>query len=83
MSEVNGGPVVALPTKEDASFGGAIAAHAAIGSSSETKPSMLGLDVNAKAKLTAKTQQLAFGQGFLLRRTLVGGCASSMITPES
>jgi hypothetical protein len=65
MSEMNGGPVVALPTGEDASFGGAIAAHGAVGSSNDTGRRIVGLDVNAKGKLTGASQHIAFGQGLL------------------
>jgi hypothetical protein len=70
MSEVNAGPVVALPTREDASVGGAVAVHSAVGSSNETSRSMLGIDVNAKAKLTASTQHFAYGNGLLWARAV-------------
>lgn len=68
MTEVNAGPVVALPTKEDASFGGAAALHGALGSSNQTSASMVGLDVSTKAKVAASTQQIAFGSGLLYAR---------------
>jgi hypothetical protein len=70
MSEVNAGPVVALPTKEDASLGGAVAVHGALGTSNTTTGSLLGVDVNAKAKITASTQNLAWGNGFLFARPI-------------
>jgi hypothetical protein len=65
MSEVNGGPIVGLPTNDDASVGGAFAAHGAVGSSNEKGRTLVGLDVNAKAKLAGSSQQIAFGQGLL------------------
>jgi hypothetical protein len=68
LTEVNAGPVVALPTKEDASVGGAVALHSAIGASKKTTGSMLGVDVNAKLKAKGSTQQIAFGNGFLFAR---------------
>jgi hypothetical protein len=70
MTEVNSGPVVALPTKEDASFGGAVALHGALGTSNETTNAMTGLDLNAKAKVTAATQNIAFGSGLLFARPI-------------
>jgi hypothetical protein len=68
MTEVNAGPVVALPTKEDASFGGALALHGALGSSNTTTNTMVGLDLNAKGKFAANTQNIAFGSGFVFAR---------------
>lgn len=70
-SEVNAGPVVAWPTKGDASVGGSVALHGGIGSSSEGATSTLGMDANAKLKATADTQHFALGDGFLLTH-LVG-----------
>lgn len=64
LVEVNAGPVVALPTRDDASFGGAASLHSGIGSSSEGARRTVGVDVNAKLKATSVTQQIAFGQGF-------------------
>jgi hypothetical protein len=73
LTEVNGGPVVAVPTKEDASVGGALALHGALGSSNAGSNTMLGIDVNAKMKVTAQTQHIAFGDGFLDARPIGAG----------
>lgn len=70
MSELNAGPVVALPTKEDASLGGSFAAHAAIGSSNEQTNAMTGYDVSLRGKFTGSTQHLAFGDGLLFARAI-------------
>jgi hypothetical protein len=80
MTEVNAGPVVALPTKENASVGGAVALHGAIGSSSKTTGSMLGLDVNAKLKATGSTQHIAFGDGLLYARWISAKSAALIRT---
>ena len=68
MTEINAGPVVALPTKEDASVGGAFALHAAVGSSNEHTNAMTGTDASLRGKFTASTQHLAFGDGLLYAR---------------
>lgn len=68
MTEINAGPVVALPTQEDASFGGGIAAHAAVGSSNEHTNAMTGTDASIRAKLTESTQHIAFSDGLLFAR---------------
>lgn len=69
LTEVNAGPVVALPTKEDPSVGGAFTFHSAIGSSNTEARSMLGMDVRAAMKATAQTQHIGFGDGFLYARS--------------
>lgn len=70
LTEVNAGPVVALPTKEDASFGAAASIHGALGSSNEQTNAMSAFDVNLRAKVTASTQHLAFGDGLLFARAI-------------
>lgn len=72
-SELNAGPAVALPTREDASIGGSVALHGAIGSSSKEATRTLGIDANAKLRATADTQHLAFGNGFLYARAIGSG----------
>ncbi len=72
-SELNAGPVVALPSKEDASVGGSLAAHGAIGTSSPEAGSMFGMDVGAKLAATRDTQHVALGDGFLYARAVGGG----------
>jgi hypothetical protein len=71
VSELQVGPVVALPTKEDASFGGAAAVHSALSPGDEARGrSIVGYDVNAKLKATSQTQHMAFGNGFLYARSI-------------
>lgn len=73
MTQVDAGPVVAVEAKRDASFGGALALHGSIGSSNERTNAMLGADMNAKTKITAATQQIAFGSGLLYARPITAG----------
>jgi hypothetical protein len=68
LNEVNAGPVVALPTKEDPSFGGSVALHGALGTSDTNTNALLGFDLNAKAKIAASTMHLAYGNGFVYAR---------------
>ena len=68
LTEVHAGPVASVPTREDASVGGALALHSALGTSNETTNSMTAIDVNLKGKATSVTQNLAFGGGFMFAR---------------
>lgn len=78
FNEVNAGPVVALPTSEDASGGGAVALHGGIGTSSEGATTSVGMDPNAKLKATRDTQNIAFGDGFFLTRAIGSGGAGTV-----
>jgi hypothetical protein len=66
MSEITAAPAVALPTRENASPGAAVEAHAGLGFSNRDAIDTAGVDLSAKAKVTPVTQNLAFGEGFYL-----------------
>jgi hypothetical protein len=68
LTEVNAGPVVALPTKEDPSIGGGVALHSALSGPDKEKNTLVGIDVNTKMKVTSETQHIAFGNGLLYAR---------------
>ena len=70
LTEVNAGPVVALPTREDPSVGGAFTLQSALGTSNTEARSMVGVDVRAAMKATAQTQHIGFGNGFLYARSI-------------
>jgi hypothetical protein len=72
-SELNAGPVVALPTKDDPSAGGSVAVHGAIGSSSPEATSMFGMDGSARLAATRDTQHVALGDGVLYARAIGAG----------
>jgi hypothetical protein len=70
MTEVTAGPVVAVPTKEDPSIGGAATLHGAFGTSTPESRSMLGFDGHATLKVTERTQHVGFGDGFVYARSI-------------
>lgn len=70
LTEVNAGPVVAVPTKEQPSVGGAFTLESALGGSNTEARSMVAMDVRATMKATAQTQHIGFGNGFLYARSI-------------
>jgi len=70
VTEVNAGPVVALPTKEDPSVGGRASLSGALGATGNTSEATVAIEPNMKLSATKDTQDIAFGSGLLYMRPL-------------
>src|SRR5512142_2036924 len=68
VTEINAGPAVAIPTKEDPSGGGHVGFHGALGLTGNESEATVALEPNARLNATKDTQDIAFGGGFLYMR---------------